>query len=66
MTTCGGSIPATAVKAAPLAAITPTAYLAANASTIRWGYYSNTVAPAITVNSGCAAGRGIADDWQRF
>ena len=50
-TTCGGSIPAES-SPVPQPAIATQHLLAANASTIHWGYYSKTLAPAITITSG--------------
>jgi acetamidase/formamidase len=49
--TCGGSIPATSAPASP-AAFTVTSYLAANSSTVHWGFYSKTLQPVLTVASG--------------
>ena len=50
-TTCGGSIPATSTPAA-VATVVTNHYLAANHSTVHWGYYSKAQPPSMYVNSG--------------
>jgi len=41
-----------APAATPTAAPFPNWYLAANASTVHWGFYSRTLTPKVTINSG--------------